>query len=116
LLPGHATLVDTMTDIERILSFWMEPRPETADQLSARWKYWFWSGGQDVDRDIRDRFGLLVEHARRGELDGWTATPDGTLALIILIDQFSRERHRFAGRGRARFVSAGSKVPLRCAS
>jgi uncharacterized protein (DUF924 family) len=83
-----------VTDIEHILSFWMEPRPETAEQLSARWKYWFWSGGEDVDRDIRERFGALVERARRGELDDWTVTANGTLALIILIDQFSRNIYR----------------------
>ena len=100
-----------MSDIERVLQFWMEPRPVTAEDLAARWKYWFFSGGEDVDRDIRDRFGPLVEAARRGSLDGWTSTPRGTLALIILIDQFSRNIYRgtpeaFSADGHALRIAA----------
>ncbi len=82
-----------MDDIERIFTFWLEPKPETEADAEARWKFWFTSSDA-VDRDIRERFGTLVAKARQGELDGWTATPRGTLALIVLIDQFSRNLYR----------------------
>ena len=82
-----------MDDIDRILAFWLEPKPVTEEDTAARWRFWFTSS-EAVDHDIRERFGPLVDKARRGELDAWTATPRGTLALVILIDQFSRNLYR----------------------
>ena len=83
-----------MHDIDRILTFWLEPRPDTAEQLEARWTYWFFGNDPAVDLEIRDRFGALTEAARSGALDDWATTPRGALSLIILIDQFSRNIHR----------------------
>ncbi|HEX2676538.1 MAG TPA: DUF924 family protein [Polyangiales bacterium] len=82
-----------MSDIDQVLSFWLEPKPDTEEALAARYQYWFY-GGEPVDREVRARFATLVERARRGELDDWTSTPRGTLALIILIDQFCRNLYR----------------------
>lgn len=47
-----------------------------------------------VDQAIRDRFGALHQAAARGDLDSWRATPDGALALIVLLDQFPRNMFR----------------------
>jgi uncharacterized protein (DUF924 family) len=41
-----------------------------------------------------ERFGELLERARGGELDHWADTPRGRLALIIVLDQFSRNIYR----------------------
>ncbi|KAI0002388.1 hypothetical protein F4779DRAFT_622301 [Xylariaceae sp. FL0662B] len=38
----------------------------------------------------------LVEAARSGALEAWTATPDGTLALLLLLDQLPRNVYRGA--------------------
>jgi uncharacterized protein (DUF924 family) len=54
---------------------------------------WF-AGGEDFDRAIRERFGTDIELARSGSLDAWAETARGRLALIILIDQFSRNVYR----------------------
>jgi uncharacterized protein (DUF924 family) len=35
-----------------------------------------------------------LEHAARGELDSWSSTPRSRLALIIVLDQFSRTIYR----------------------
>ena len=43
---------------------------------------------------IRRRFGRVHEAAAAGELDGWTATPSGRLALVIVLDQLSRNIYR----------------------
>ena len=69
-----------------------------------------WWGGAEKDEEIRDRYATLVESAERGELDDWTATPEGTLALVILVDQFRRNLHRgtaeaFADDARALRIS-----------
>jgi uncharacterized protein (DUF924 family) len=36
----------------------------------------------------------VLEQARRGELDSWAETPGGRLALIIVLDQFSRSVYK----------------------
>ena len=59
------------------------------------------------DAEVRERFGALTHRARDGKLETWSETPRGCLALIILIDQFSRNIHRgssadmVSGRARA---------------
>ncbi|UUX49572.1 DUF924 domain-containing protein [Nisaea acidiphila] len=86
-----------MQDIERILSFWFEECSE---------KQWF---GKDSDFDaaIRERFGAQVDAAMAGELDHWCESADGTLAYLLLLDQFTRNIFRgsgkaFAADGKAR--------------
>jgi len=42
------------------------------------------------DAEIRRRFGGLLERAARRELDSWRAAPASTVALTVVLDQFSR--------------------------
>jgi uncharacterized protein (DUF924 family) len=51
-------------------------------------------GRAEVDTEITERFGQVLEQARRGELDHWAHTPRGRLALIVVLDQFSRNIYR----------------------
>ena len=43
-----------------------------------------------LDESIRTRFGSTLEAAARCELFAWRATPEGRLAEILVLDQFSR--------------------------
>lgn len=53
---------------------------------------WF-GGGKAVDQQVRDRF--LSAWERAADLvPGWTGTPEGTLAALILTDQFPRNMFR----------------------
>jgi uncharacterized protein (DUF924 family) len=83
-----------VNDFAPILAFWLEPKPTTTADNQAAWQRWFFSSSPELDRAISERFGALLERAKRGELDAWKASPRGTLALIILIDQFSRNVYR----------------------
>ena len=47
-----------------------------------------------LDKQIRDRFEPLWRDARAGKRDDWQMTPDGTLALLIVFDQFPRNMFR----------------------
>jgi uncharacterized protein (DUF924 family) len=47
-----------------------------------------------LDETIRTRFGTTLETATRCELFAWRATPEGRLAEIIVLDQFSRNVYR----------------------
>lgn len=43
-----------------------------------------------LDEAIRSRFGAVLEAAARCELFGWRTTPEGRLAEVVVLDQFSR--------------------------
>jgi len=51
-------------------------------------------GGAKVDNEIKEQFGDLVVKARASELASWAEQPHGALALIVLLDQFSRNIFR----------------------
>jgi uncharacterized protein (DUF924 family) len=46
------------------------------------------------DEDLRHRFGTLHGEASRHEIDSWRARPDSMIALIVVLDQFSRNLYR----------------------
>lgn len=51
-----------------------------------------------LDEVIRARFAATLEAAARCELFAWRATPEGRLAEILVLDQFSRNIHRDTAR------------------
>ncbi len=62
-----------------VIAFWMEAGPEK----------WF---TKDVafDQTIAARFGATVDQALSGGHDDWSDTPSGLLALVLVLDQFTR--------------------------
>jgi len=68
---------------ERVLEFWFGTGPETYREI------WFQSS-PEFDREIEEKFGEDRSIAAAGRHDGMAETPDGALALVILLDQFSR--------------------------
>ena len=80
-------------NVTRIVDFWMGESRDSPDRALARHGWWY-EGGPAVDDEIRVRFGDLVTRARAGELLDWRATPDGALALVLLLDQFTRNLFR----------------------
>lgn len=78
-----------MTRPEDVLEFWLGTLKEdgTADpEVAKRW----WKKDAAFDELIREKFGNAHGRAARGELDDWASTPRGRVALVILLDQFSR--------------------------
>jgi len=102
-----------------VLDFWFGP-PDAKGRLATR-EAWFHKDPA-FDATIRDRFGDLIDAALRGELDTWEADPRSALALLIVLDQFTRNTRRdsagaFAGDAQAlgiarRMVAAGQDRPL----
>jgi uncharacterized protein (DUF924 family) len=80
-------------DIHGILTYWFRERDANAPRLDSRMDMWF-GNDPDFDRELKSRFGELVERASRGELNDWASIPLGRLALILLIDQFRRNIYR----------------------
>ena len=86
-----------------VLTFWFQ-----GDRNNFR-EAWF-RRDPAFDAAIRARFGDATEAARGGDFAGWAATAEGTLALLILLDQFPRNLYRasplaFASDARARDVA-----------
>jgi uncharacterized protein (DUF924 family) len=85
-----------MLDPETVMAFWFGDERDPIDGVAAlerRGASWF-HGSADLDREIGERFGEALEKARHGELDAWAETPRGRLALILVLDQFSRNVFR----------------------
>jgi uncharacterized protein (DUF924 family) len=106
----------TAEDVHR---FWFGSPGEPHDQQPRA--LWF-TKSDATDRAIAQRFGATVEAALAGELDGWAASPRTALALIVVLDQFTRNIFRgtpraFAGDARAlaiakRLVDSGLDLAL----
>ncbi|WP_199100174.1 DUF924 family protein [Dyella sp. ASV21] len=90
-------MTNTPTDV---LDFWFSASTEP---------HWF-VRDDAFDATIRERFGATLGEATRGELDHWVDTPEGWLALLIVLDQFSRNIHRddaraWAADGKAQAIA-----------
>ena len=55
--------------------------------------YWF-AKDAGFDALVRKKFLKLYEEAVLGELDGWSDTPAGILALVLIFDQLPRNMFR----------------------
>ncbi len=54
----------------------------------------WWTKNDEFDKTIIDRFGATHASCANGELAKWEDEPDSCLALVILLDQFSRNMFR----------------------
>ena len=73
---GRAEAVEI--DAEAVLNFWFNHTPPSQ---------WF-RKDPDFDALLRERFLGLTSQAIAGELGRWSETPQGGLALVLLLDQF----------------------------
>lgn len=91
------------TTARELLDFWL-------DLGEAAW----YRADVAVDDACRTRWGALWEEARTGALDGWRSSPDGALALLILLDQIPRNIFRGDARSFAtdRLALAASKATI----
>ena len=83
-------------EFEEVLRFWF-PDLSSADhaRIVRQFEWWFRGG---ADGAICERFANLLERAIRGDLDPWARQARSRLALIIVLDQFSRSLFRNTAR------------------
>lgn len=89
-----------MTSPSEILEFWF------SDRARPRW----FEKDPAFDDEIRRRFGAVQDAAVAGRLADWEDAADPALALVLVLDQFSRNIFRgqaraFSGDARARAVA-----------
>lgn len=93
-----------ITRAQDILLYWFGPRPYTAVSVQQHSRLWFGAHAApevlpQADELIRERFRDPMRAAETGQLAAWDSGPRRRLALIVLLDQFSR--HFYRGTARA---------------
>jgi uncharacterized protein (DUF924 family) len=89
--------MQTIATPDQILTFWRMAGPDK------------WFEADDVfDSEIRGQFAGTYEAAAGGALDHWEETAEGTLALLLLLDQFPR--NLFRGEARAYATDAPARA------
>lgn len=76
-----------------ILDFWFGPLSGDGMPAKEKQAQWF-STSKQTDQWIRRRFQSFVMLASENGLPHWEETPEGRLAMILLLDQFSRNIYR----------------------
>ena len=88
-----------MTSPDDILEFWFPPGLDDDEETHRRQFQWWFRGG--ADQVIVERFTVMLELAAQGQLDHWSEAPRSRLALIVVLDQFSRATYRDTARAYA---------------
>ena len=88
---------------QEVLDAWFGT-PDSPEYGHAR-RQWFKKNAA-FDTALHERFGGLLDLSLRGELASWSSAPSGALALIVMLDQFTRNCFRgtpraFSGDGMA---------------
>ena len=73
-----------MVEAEEVLNFWV---------YGVNRERWF-AEDPSLDIEIRNQFLDTYELAVAGKLKSWEHTPEGTLALLLILDQFPRRMFR----------------------
>lgn len=79
--------METDAEASAVVAFWRAAGPAL----------WF-AKDAAFDRRFHDRFLTAHAEAVEGRLEGWASSPDGALALLILLDQFPRNAFRGSPR------------------
>lgn len=74
-------------DFNEVYKFWF------GDGTTNRMQLWF-EKSDTVDRQIRDKYGPILDKFDMVDFESWKASDQGHLALVILLDQFPRNAFR----------------------
>jgi uncharacterized protein (DUF924 family) len=72
---------------EQVLDFWFGSIQPSPAYLAESGKLWFGASAA-TDRKIAQWFSTAVNEAANGKYNSWRNHPRGSLALVILLDQF----------------------------
>lgn len=84
------------TEPAAVLDYWIGPDDISPAGWSEKQQRWY-AASDDIDSEIRARFGNTLTAAENGELSAWQNSLKGQLAMIVLYDQFSRNLYRGTG-------------------
>lgn len=79
--------------IASIHNFWFGELDQSGLCINDHQALWF-GASDETDAFCREQFGASLALALEGKLQGWMQTDRGLLALVALLDQFTRNIHR----------------------
>lgn len=88
---------------QSLIEYWF------SDEVSTRW----FNSTPEFDRQLLARYGKTWQLARQGKLDRWCDNAVGSLAMVILLDQFPL--NMFRGSAKSFSTEAKSRVVARVA-
>src|SRR5690554_2164803 len=91
---------------QEVLDFWFPEGRSLQADLATHKDHWLWRMRGGADSEITRRFTGPTAEAAAGHLDGWASDPNSRLALIIVLDQFSRSVWRNSARSFAQDTAA----------
>lgn len=89
----EVSATDELEGISEVLRFWFGDLREGELPEKERQMTW-WMKSEEFDGLVRQRFEKYVLLAEKGELSRWLETPLGTVAFIVVVDQFPRNIYR----------------------
>lgn len=89
-------------EAKTVLDFWFgegvsqvkNTPPRSAQEIAKQQSKLWWSKNETIDQDIQQRFEPTLKALLTGHYPSWFETPQGRLAAIIVLDQFSRNMYR----------------------
>lgn len=94
-----------VADADAVHGYWFGDAAADPAAAAAQRALWF-GGGAEIDAAITARFGATIAAAAQGGLESWKSSPRGTLAYILVCDQFPRN----VWRGTARAFSLDARA------
>ena len=85
------------SNYQAVLDFWFGDKGDDAE-VAARQSGLWWGKNTDTDRHIKAQFEADLLALVAGQREHWLTTPQGWLAAIIVLDQFTRNMYRDSGR------------------
>ena len=89
----EVSATDGLEEISDVLRFWFGELREGELPDKEKQMTW-WMKSEEFDDLVRQRFEKYVLLAEKGNLSHWLKTPLGTVAFIIVVDQFPRNIYR----------------------
>lgn len=80
-------------EIRSVLDYWLADSHKGPSECAEMSDLWY-GGTPENDGEVVDRFGNIYERACSDSLSAWGESAEGALALVIVLDQFSRQIHR----------------------
>ncbi|KAJ1869489.1 hypothetical protein LPJ57_005528 [Coemansia sp. RSA 486] len=94
------TKAESQKLFDEINTFWFGESDRLHDQGKASFQKWWFQPSTEIDSQIKQRFGPVFQRVidSKEHVDNAKETPEGTLALIILLDQMGRNMYRGEAR------------------
>ncbi|KAJ2499069.1 hypothetical protein GGH96_003802 [Coemansia sp. RSA 1972] len=100
---GYATKAESQELLTRINTFWFSESDRLHDENKASFQKWWFQPTPAIDAEVKSKFASTFSQVveTREHVDNAKETAEGTLALIILLDQMGRNMYRGEARAYA---------------